>query len=384
MAAPSPLDKRNRRTMPVWVLCLVGVALLEGVSYLAVRYQERFRDLVAAPPLTDYQYKVPGASLWTLKPNYTATLAEIVEMKRRTEGGVGAEYLAQLGEKLGYKPGDTIFTIDSNGYKGPEIDQGHRRIRILTLGDSCTFGTLFDWYSYPRSMERALTSVNQPVEVVNAGVEAYTARHILMRINEFKGLRPEITTIFIGWTSLFSSSGVPLKYSPNTFKVLEKIYSRLAPMSTADPRPMKPDRDDPDLKRLDNYTPDFVHDVEDVVKEMRSVGSQVVIVTLPGLYDLDEVPSPTALKTGYLPTFTDNPYFLAKMTARYNDWLRGLAAREHLPLIDLDRWAKTELRPRDIHFADSVHLYEEGEQQVGDYMASQLAGLVGNVRAAKR
>jgi lysophospholipase L1-like esterase len=369
--------------LAVGLLVVAFAGLLEGASYLVVHYQERFRDVVAPPILNDYHYKLPGESIWRLKPNYSRTLAETIEMKRQTDRDLGAEYLAQRGAKLGYHSSDVTFRIDSDGYKGPELVQDHALPRILTLGDSCTFGTLFDKYSYPRSMERAFNASNQQVEVVNGGVEAYAPHNVLTRIEEFKKLRPEITTIYIGWNALFSSAAVSLRYKPNTLIILEKAYSRLAPKSyamAAYTRPKKPDLEDSDLKRLDTYIPYFTPAVEKIAREMRSAGSRVVIVTLPGIYDLNEVPTPAAMKVGYLPTFTDNPYVLAKIAARYNDFLRSLALREDFNLIDLDRWAKTELQPRDAYFSDSVHLYEEGQQKIGEYMASQLLGIVEDIR----
>jgi hypothetical protein len=100
------------------------------------------------------------------------------------------------------------------------------------------------------------------------------------------------------------------------------------------------------------------------------------LVTLPGLYAMDEEPSDLALQVGHLPTFTDNPYVLAKMSEQYNIALRNLAAQRGLLVIDLEQWSKTALQPRDQYFFDSVHLYEEGQAMIGLYMAQELSPLL--------
>ena len=113
-------------------------------------------------------------------------------------------------------------------------------------------------------------------------------------------------------------------------------------------------------------------ELETIVKEMRAAGSEVVLLTLPGLFVMDEEPSPQALKVGHLPTFTDNPYVLAKISEEYNKRLRRLAKSQDLLLVDLEEWSRESFKPRDEFFFDSVHLYEEGQTRIGQYLAQQL------------
>jgi lysophospholipase L1-like esterase len=91
---------------------------------------------------------------------------------------------------------------------------------------------------------------------------------------------------------------------------------------------------------------------------------------------MDEEPSPQALKVGHLPLFTDNPYVLAKISEEYNKRLRSLAQRHGLLLVDLEEWSHDALKPRDQFFFDSVHVYEEGQTRIGQYLAQQLLPLV--------
>jgi hypothetical protein len=140
------------------------------------------------------------------------------------------------------------------------------------------------------------------------------------------------------------------------------------------------------VRLASEYTPTFLPDVVRIVDEMRAGGSEVVLVTLPGLYSSDRDPSPRALEIGHLPTFTDNPFVVARMAERYNDRLRALARERGLALVDLDAWCRRELQPTEAHFVDSVHLDERAQERAGVFLARALAPLLsrGAARASSR
>jgi hypothetical protein len=127
------------------------------------------------------------------------------------------------------------------------------------------------------------------------------------------------------------------------------------------------------VRRLASSPPPGLDEIERIVDAVRGAGSQVVVLTLPGLYVLEEDPSPRALEIGHLPPFTDNPFVLAAMTRRLNDALRELAAARGLQVVDLERWSLTALTPRDGYFLDAVHLTDDGQTRIGEYLAAQLA-----------
>jgi lysophospholipase L1-like esterase len=82
------------------------------------------------------------------------------------------------------------------------------------------------------------------------------------------------------------------------------------------------------------------------------------------------------LEVGHLPTFTDNPFVLARMVERYNAALRELAARRGLTLVDLDQWSRRELVPPEDYFVDSVHLDERSQERAGVVLADGLEPLL--------
>lgn len=75
------------------------------------------------------------------------------------------------------------FTINSQGYRGPEISQPKApgTIRIVMLGGSTTMSIRADDdNTYPRLLEAMLLAETPQIEVINAGVGAYTSRETLL------------------------------------------------------------------------------------------------------------------------------------------------------------------------------------------------------------
>jgi lysophospholipase L1-like esterase len=336
-------------------------------------------------------------SRWRLRPGCTLTLSQLLEAKRRDGHDLAVRYLRERAGRLGVRDDEVVLRIDAAGYRGPEVDPAHRRVRILALGDSCTFGTaLGEQYPYPRVLEGALRRAGRDVEVINAGVEGYGPVDVLARLDELKALRPEITTIYLGWNALFDESFFEKTHGTARYSaglgLLKDAYEQ-AMQRVVDPqeraraavrREKHPDPAAPEVAALADYRPWFLRDLERVVAGMQSAGSRVVLITLPGLYVTDEAPSPRALAVGYLPLFTDNPYVLAQMARAYNDSLRSLAARQGLLLIDLDRWSRRALEPREAHFFDSVHLYEESQALIGEEIARQLTPFAAKTKTPLR
>ena len=372
------------------VLVLAAMALVaEGGARLFFAVKEQLRNkVVNVDPSVLNDYEVPDVAHswnWRPKAGYTATIDQIIQAKKHRGKVLGENLLKKRAAELKIEPNAVVMRINADGFKGPDIDKTHSRVRILTIGDSCTFGTMFDEYSYPRTLERELSRLGKAVEVINAGVQGYAPSNVLGRIDEFKALRPEITTIYIGWNALYAE---PERYGVEYYlksvrlfrkayeKLQEKINGRTEMALEAYSKPKHVQRDAPEVEALDGFTPTFMSDLEMIVKEMRATGSEVVLLTLPGLFVMDEEPSPRALKVGHLPTFTENPYVLAKISTEYNKRLRRLAKSQDLLLVDLEGWSREALRPRDQFFFDSVHVYEEGQIRIGQYLAVQLLPLV--------
>jgi lysophospholipase L1-like esterase len=330
--------------------------------------------------------KHPGH--WRLRPGYRATVLEMLDAKRRAGRVLAVRYFEEEAPRLGLRPDDVAVWINDHGYRGPALDATHSQIRILSLGDSCTFGSpLSQRHGYTRTLERELRQRGFGVEVVNGGVEGYAPADVLVRIDEFRALRPEITTLYIGWNALYTERFLEDNTGLGRYLVSARLVGRAVDLARARwgahraalaayERPKRPRRDAAEVRLFDDYVPSFLPEVERIVVEMQASGSRVVLITIPGLYATDRDPSPRALETGHLPTFTDNPFVLARMAERYNTALRELARRRGLDLVDLDRWSSRELRPPEEHFVDSVHLDERSQERAGIVLADALESLV--------
>jgi lysophospholipase L1-like esterase len=378
----------------VLVLILLFAVTLEGGARLTFAFKDWFKTALASIDetvlnLNEYQMRDPRHSgNWILRPGFSETPQQVIEAKKKAGRILAEKSWKELVTRVDVRQDERGIRINRDGFRGPEIDKAHSHPRVLTLGDSCTFGSFLERYTYPRVLETEIRQRGSEVEVVNGGVEGYAPQNILSRIEDFKALRPEITTFYIGWNALYNENefldGID-RYlaSVRLIKTASAVIHALAvtPQKAALEsynKPKHPRKDSPEVRRAENYSPSFIDDVDRIVREMGSVGSRVVIVTLPGLFTMDDAPSDLALKVGHLPPFTDNPYLLAKITERYNIALRELAKRRGLEVIDLEEWSRVALQPRDRYFFDSVHLYEEGQQRIGQYMAAQLLPILSN------
>jgi len=372
---------RGRRFLFV-VLTLAGLALLTEIAARLVVGMTR----VARPrPNALDAYEVLDASdprLWRLRPGFSQTMDELIRSKEREGKRLAVRHYTAAMKRLDI-PGDrTVLRVNQDGFRGPELADPPRGMRLLILGDSCTFGTIEE-YTYPRVLDRELPAV----EVVNGGVEGYAPQQLLWRIDEYRRLGPDVTLIYIGWNALFAerladapedSRAIPRDEAAPRLqapRLLRRAVRALWPRQTAleaYEKTKRPARDDPQLARLESWEPSFMGQLRAIVDGLAASGSEVLLLTLPGLYASDEEPSRHALEIGHLPVFTDNPYVLARMAERYNAALRELAREHGLRLIDLETWSRRELRPRDRFFIDSVHLVEEGQALLGLYLAEQL------------
>ena len=363
-----------------WRRPLVGLAIAAVVFELAARVLFAVRPPPAVSDLQPYQMVDP-AHAWhkQLRPGFVETYAEAAEFKHSTGRVLGEAYLARLRAD----PAQVFVRINRDGFRGPEIDAGHRAPRIVTIGDSCTFGTA-EASSYPRVLETTLRQRDVAAEVVNAGVEGYTTADVVVELDRLKALRPQIATVYLGWNGFFNQEQVFGQPTLAAYRLVRGVArtvpalfrSRRDAALAAYEQPKHPDGRARELAALDGFVPAFFPELRQIVGEMQSAGSRVVLLTLAGLYEVDREPTSHMLAIGHLPPYTDNPYVLAKLAARLNDLLRDLARAQSIDLIDVDAWSRTALMPRENYFFDSVHLTDEGQAMLGRFVADRLAPLV--------
>jgi lysophospholipase L1-like esterase len=374
------------------LVALVTASFLEAGARLVLAFEEEIRRsrLLSYPfrrTLILDPYEMPSPDIgfhWVLRPGYRASARHLASEKDAAGSVISAPALA---EQVASGNAEMELRINSTGFKGPEVDHGHSRFRILTLGDSTTFG--LGSVGYPEALAERLNRDGATVEVINGGVEGYCPRNILYEIDRYKALKPELVTLYIGWNALFAEE-IPEDWWERhlqVFRVAQKSLRAWRRMVVGQRqyamqmyhRDLRPDRAAA-AAFIASYRPSFMERIELIVDEFTAAGSRVVLVTLPGLFVLSEEPSSRALRIGHLPEFTANPFVLAAMSESYNEALRAFAARRRLPVIDLARWSEETLLPREDYFLDSVHLTKEGLNMIGDFMAKKLAASVGQGR----
>jgi lysophospholipase L1-like esterase len=96
-----------------------------------------------------------------------------------------------------------VWTIRTNdlGFRGPPLPAAPSGLRILTLGDSCTFGfRVEEEATYPARLRGAcVVRTGRPAVVLNAGVPGYTShqgRRVLESLVD--RFRPDVVTIAFG------------------------------------------------------------------------------------------------------------------------------------------------------------------------------------------
>ena len=90
--------------------------------------------------------------------------------------------------------------INTNGFRGPEFElaKPHGTFRILSLGESTTYGAKVSWQdTYSNLLEERLRDQGRPVQVVNAGVRAWSTvqslRFLELHIQE---LQPDLILLY--------------------------------------------------------------------------------------------------------------------------------------------------------------------------------------------
>ena len=387
----------SMRLTAIAVVVLVMAGILEGGARLVYAWQDQIRSLplisnLARSALNLEPYNMPSPRWpghWVLRPGYQATMQQILADKKHSDRAHGVSAIETSLKTPGHEL-QAVLRINQGGFKGPDLDPSHSRPRILMLGDSTTFG--IGVVDYPRVAEKILDDRGVAAEVVNGGVEGYTPRDVLLELDRYRALKPEIATLYVGWNALYKQAPWPdawenrLRIVWLAVRAYRAFQTRLNPIAYARgllDREPKPDPQSPDVISLGAYVPPFMDDIERIADGLTAAGADVFLVTLPGLFTPLETPTPQALAIGHLPPFTDNPAVLAMLTARYNAALRDLARHRGLGIIDLEKWSIEALRPRDANFVDSVHLAPTGLELIGVFIAEQLAARIESLKKRK-
>lgn len=269
--------------------------------------------------------------------------------------------------------------INSLGFRGPEIVTVKPAgvFRLVALGDSATFGDRSRRDGpYATRLQARLDlrrDCSARIEVLNAGVEGYQARHVHARVERaVRPLSPDLLLLYVGWNDLWSDNpenpGKRLDRGSLFNRLLRVSYAAKALTKVAfDLRSPVREVHAEALRAYESFAPvRFVHDYEDVLDAAETMRARVVLVTLPS-----PLGSPNHGDQLHFPHYTTSPQLLTLLWQKYNAAIRDLAARRGIPLVDLAREV-ARVPDSERLFSDSVHLTAEGAGVVAAILEPQL------------
>lgn len=333
--------------------------------------------------LDPYEMVSPyGYAHWTLKPGFRADATSIVHAKEHSGKHLGADAFAS--DALPLSSGPNGIRVNSEGFRGPEIRPAHDKPRILMLGDSVTFGLANT--AYPDVVRARLYEMGIDAEVINGGVEGYSVRNLEIELGRYLRLEPDIVTIFVGWNDIFSEHQYPDVWYMHfaTLKLLGRIQTMITTLILDTDEAIKNmyashtdvSIDDANIAWANGVKMPFIERAIKIAAEFQRSGSDVYLVTLPGLFVENELPSTKALQIGHLPKSINNPIVFAALTTRANGLLKEAAGEHNVKVLDLANWSLGALKPRDSFYLDSVHFTAKGLRLIGSFLAEQLCPAV--------
>jgi lysophospholipase L1-like esterase len=314
------------------------------------------------------------------RPGYKKTIADMLRDLESSGKPLSYKQTKQEIERHNLSTQEVAIEINEFGLKGPEFSVERRPevVRILTIGDSCTFGPYIDRFSYPRQLEVLLNSRRpNKFEVINAGHLGYNLEQVLGRLDEWLLFEADIITIYIGWNRTILRAD-PRKNDAlyEKFAIYRFYYHALvnrADLSGVQVLPSrKYDMHDPDLGGLNYKTFEidlaYLRRIVLRIRE-RLPNTKIILLTLPGLYTTAEPPSADDLDKGYATAFSSNLAAWAVLSDRYNKTLKTFAKDESVLVCDLATYAERNFHPRGLFFNDSVHPSILGYSKIAEFLA---------------
>src|SRR5262245_6032310 len=125
------------------------------------------------------------------------------------------------------RPHSEPVTVNSRGFVGAEFEDPRPAgvVRIVTVGDSCTFGGGSRSTTYAGQLELRLHEAgSHPYQVINAGIQGLNSELALRRlVTKVLPLKPDIITVYIGWNDLMKFDPAGQREAPGLAIVARTI-----------------------------------------------------------------------------------------------------------------------------------------------------------------
>lgn len=288
----------------------------------------------------------------------------------------------------------TMIEVNSQGFVGEELGPlGPDLWRIVTIGDSCTFGEGNSKYTYPAMLDvrlRARERRGLRYDVVNAGISGLNSELALRRLRTVvPPLAPDVITIYIGWNDLMKadphaqsevSRWSPVARSLNQLYLVKAwrklIFYWIRPaVLTASVGPASR------TGRFSSFRPSIYEgNLREMVKSVREIGARPLLTTLPSVVRSWMSGEDLRGANVFFPYFSgaNSVGDFLDLIAAYNAVIRDVSASEGVPLADLDKDFDALADPRSF-FLDTLHTNREGMTRIAAVLERRLAeeGLLG-------
>lgn len=283
-------------------------------------------------------------------------------------------------------PGYSVAGIRINDYGFRGTDFPRRKdpeaVRIMCLGDSCTFGAPGDDSPYPYQLERQLAQMDlgRDHQVINAGVEDHASINAQLRLPRLLAFDPDIMIVYIGWNDMWL--GNPKHYPDMRRKT--QSYWHYGNGGNTGLRLLDEAKEILELNTpppigsfdLEDFLPEnFEYNMRRLIRTAKNDRVRVVLTTLPTLIPHDGAElSPQSLDKLRYPAFLvrGDVDRLTQLYDVYDNSIRRLAMDEDTDLIDLNAAFAGMDDEREGYFSDTWHPTIEGSEIIARALAQGL------------
>lgn len=295
------------------------------------------------------------------------------------------QFVGHWNLKKGYQRRDEggghVISINKHGFRGEDIasvlpDDG----RFIIVGDSVIFGT--GLYALSDAVKQAFVSCDVDADLINAGVEGYSTRNVWAALEDYSAVKPTTAVIYIGWNDIYSEQPISksIRLLSDTRWLFEKAKRGLLAMTGSQDmrahdlraRVHIPNMSDPMRKNLTSKIQRIAMRIKRIVDAFHKKDIDVVLVTLMGLVDEENIHDPKIQKIAHLPFYTQNPYLLIDAKRYLNVEIKKISKELKVDFVDLDEYVSKSMPNKADYFTDSVHLNNKGLRIAGYSMGKSL------------
>lgn len=283
-------------------------------------------------------------------------------------------------------PGYSVAGIRINdcGFRGAEIQRKKDPsvVRIMCIGDSCTFGAPGEDSPYPSQLERELgkMELENVCQVINAGVDDHSTINAQLRLPRLLAFEPDVLIVYIGWNDMWM--GNPKQYPDMRRKT--RSYWHYGNGGDTGLRLLDEAKEILELNTppsigsfaLEDFQPtNFEYNLRRLIRNAKNNRVRVVLTTLPTLISANgDSSSIQNIEKLRFPSFfaQGDVDRLTKLYDIYDASIRRMAMEEDTDLVDLNNVFAGMDGERNRYFSDTWHPTIEGSQVIAQTLARGL------------